>query len=94
MINFERHLKPAILLVALLSAFSAQGKPGKRILVFFKTVGFYYTSIPAGIKALQKSRIENGIKVDTTSNSTFFKKKTLKRYDAVVFLSTTGDVLN
>lgn len=65
-----------------------------RILVFYKTVGFYHTSIPAGIRALQTLGINNNFTVDTTANSRVFTSDYLRKYDAVIFLNTTGDVLN
>lgn len=65
-----------------------------RILVFTKTEGFYHKSIPAGKEALIKAGNEASFVVDTTSNAGFFQKKNLKRYDAVVFLNTTGNVLD
>jgi len=68
------------------------GKP--RILVFSKTAGFVHASIPTGIAAIQKLGIENGFDVDTTKNADFFTEDSLKKYAAVIFLSTTGDVLN
>jgi len=37
---------------------------------------------------------QNGFDVDTTNNSSLFTINNLKQYLAVVFLSTTGDVLN
>ncbi len=74
--------------------FTASARHKKSILLFYKTAGYYHTSIPAGIKAIQQLGTENNFSVDTTTDADFFKKKTLKRYAAVVFLSTTGDVLN
>ncbi|MFN8336196.1 MAG: ThuA domain-containing protein [Cyclobacteriaceae bacterium] len=65
-----------------------------RILVFTKTAGFYHESIPTGIEALQKLGAENGFKVDTTKDASFFTESKLKKYKAVVFLSTTKNVLN
>lgn len=65
-----------------------------RILVFSKTAGFYHESIPTGIEAIQKLGVENGFKVDTTKDANFFTERQLKKYDAVVFLSTTLNVLN
>lgn len=44
--------------------------------------------------ALMKLGKENGFAVDTTENSAKFTEENLKRYNAVIFLSTTGDVLN
>ncbi|GGK82324.1 hypothetical protein GCM10011405_32620 [Rufibacter glacialis] len=64
------------------------------VLVFYKTAGFYHTSIPAGLAALQKMGKENGFRVDTTKNAGKFVPDTLQKYKAVIFLNTTGDVLN
>lgn len=69
-----------------------EGKP--KILVFSKTMGFKHASIPAGIAALQKLGIENGFEVDTTKNAELFNEDNLKQYSAIVFLSTTMNVLD
>jgi type 1 glutamine amidotransferase len=66
----------------------------KRILVFSKTAGFHHSSIKVGVAAIQKLGMENKFEVDTTINAQKFTTKNLKRYAAVVFLNTTGDVLN
>ncbi|GAB4016446.1 hypothetical protein GCM10028808_44930 [Spirosoma migulaei] len=65
-----------------------------RILVFSKTAAFRHASIGAGQKALFQLGREKGFSVDTTENAARFTEENLKRYRAVVFLSTTGDVLN
>lgn len=65
-----------------------------KILVFSKTAGFHHESIPSGIAALQKLGAENGFEVDTTTMSSKFTEENLAQYSAVVFLNTTGDVLN
>jgi len=65
-----------------------------RILVFSKTKGFRHSSIPNGIAALRKIAEQNGYLMDTTENAANFNENNLKKYAAVVFLSTTGDVLN
>ena len=65
-----------------------------KILIFSKTAGFQHQSIPAGIQAIQQLGIENGFEVDTTTNANMFTEDSLKQYSAVIFLSTTGDVLN
>ena len=64
------------------------------MLVFTKTAGFHHGSIPAGIAAIQKLGQENGFEVDTTTNAGKFNEDTLQQYAAVIFLNTTGDVLN
>jgi glucose/arabinose dehydrogenase/cytochrome c551/c552/type 1 glutamine amidotransferase len=63
-------------------------------LVFTKTAGFHHESIPDGVKAIQKMGAEKGFIVDTTSDASRFTEDSLKQYSAVIFLSTTGDVLN
>ncbi|HTJ50205.1 MAG TPA: ThuA domain-containing protein [Cyclobacteriaceae bacterium] len=74
---------------------SCSKRPGKpRILIFSKTAGYHHESIPDGITAIQKLGKENNIDVDTTSNSEFFNEDTLRKYSAIVFLHTTGNVLN
>jgi cytochrome c len=65
-----------------------------KVLVFSKTAGFYHESIPDGIAAIQKLGQENGFEVDTTTNAELFNEENLKQYSAVIWLSTTGDVLN
>jgi type 1 glutamine amidotransferase len=47
-----------------------------------------------GIPAIIKLGQENNFDVDTTTNSAKFTTENLKQYAAVIFLSTTGDVLN
>lgn len=69
-----------------------EGKP--RLLVFSKTAAFYHESIPAGNAALIKLASENGYAIDTTTNAEWFNEDSLANYSAVIFLSTTGDVLN
>ncbi|WP_347158965.1 ThuA domain-containing protein [Pontibacter chitinilyticus] len=70
-------------------------RPGKpKVLVFSKTSGYHHASIAAGNAALLKLGAENGFEVDTTTNASYFNEDSLQQYAAVVFLSTTGDVLN
>ncbi|MFD7663943.1 ThuA domain-containing protein [Streptomyces sp. NPDC059788] len=64
-----------------------------RVLVFSKTAGFRHDSIPHGIAAVQDLGRQHGFTVDTTEDAAAFTDTRLARYAAVVFLSTTGDVL-
>lgn len=65
-----------------------------KILVFSKTTGYHHASIVTGIAAIQKLGMGNGFDVDTTANAAIFNDDSLKKYAAVVFLSTTGDLLD
>ncbi|GAA0388160.1 hypothetical protein GCM10009541_33970 [Micromonospora gifhornensis] len=64
------------------------------VLVFSKTAGFRHDSIPTGIAAIQQLGATNGFTVDTTEDGAAFTDENLARYEAVIWLSTTGDVLN
>ncbi|WP_246853577.1 ThuA domain-containing protein [Rufibacter aurantiacus] len=76
--------------------FSSCGKRDgdPRILVFSKTAGYHHSSISAGQNAIVGLGKEHGFAVDTTTNAAYIQEDSLKKYAAVVFLSTTGDVLN
>ena len=65
-----------------------------RALVFSRTAGFRHSSIDEGIAAIEKLGAEHGFQVDATEDATAFRADVLSKYDTVVFLSTTGDVLD
>jgi cytochrome c len=65
-----------------------------KVLIFSKTASFRHESIPFGIDAIRNMGKQHGFSVDTTENSEVFKEKTLKNYNVIVFLNTTGNVLN
>jgi type 1 glutamine amidotransferase len=70
------------------------GSAGFRVLVFTKTSGFRHDSIPRGIALVHSLGAANGFSVDTTDDASRFTRKTLGRYRVVVFLNTTGNVLD
>ena len=70
-------------------------RPGEpRVLVFTKTAGFHHAAIPDGVAAVQRLGQQQHFLVDTTSDDTKFNEDTLKQYSAVIFMSTTGNVLD
>lgn len=91
-----KKILPLLLLVGtiMLSSCSNKREGSPKVLVFSKTAGFVHTSIPAGVAAIEKLGYENGFVVDTTTNADLFNEENLKQYSAVVFLSTTGNVLD
>jgi type 1 glutamine amidotransferase len=64
-----------------------------RLLVFTRTAGFRHDSIPAGIAAIQALGVAHGLDVDQTEDPLAFDDSSLARYRAVIFLSTTGNLL-
>lgn len=85
-----------LILTAVLSAglVSRATDASYRILVFSKTLGYRHASITNGIAAIRALGLTNGFAVDATEDSAVFTPGNLIRYQAVVFLSATGDVLN
>ncbi|MEV0354393.1 ThuA domain-containing protein, partial [Nonomuraea sp. NPDC050680] len=77
----------------LIPAIPAQAAAFK-VLVFSKTAGFRHDSIPSGIQAVRDLGAANDFAVDATEDANAFNAANLAQYKAVVFLSTTGDVLN
>ncbi|MYQ47491.1 DUF1080 domain-containing protein [Streptomyces sp. SID4985] len=84
----------ALLLGCVTGPAAARPTDSGRVLVFSKTAGFRHDSIPDGIAAVQQLGATDGLTVDATEDAGAFTARNLRRYDAVVFLSTTGDVLN
>src|SRR4051812_40023765 len=72
---------------------SAQAGPFKA-LVFSKTAEFRHSSITNGILAIQQLGATNNFTVDATEDSAAFTDANLAQYKVVIFLSTTGDVLD
>jgi type 1 glutamine amidotransferase len=69
-------------------------EPRFAVLVFSKTTGFRHDSIPPGIAAITALGSEHGFMVDSTEDAERFTDAAFARYKVVVFLSTTGDILN
>ena len=92
-------MKKSLLIIFVASIFlliscNKKRKGHPRLLVFSKTSGYRHASIPNGIAAIQQLGAANGFDIDTSENAAIFNEDSLKKYAAVVFLSTTGDVLN
>jgi len=64
------------------------------VLVFSKTAGFRHDSIAAGIQMIRDLGAANSFTVTATEDSNQFNATNLAQFEAVVFLNTTGDVLN
>lgn len=84
----------AFVSIACLSSPDLQEAKPQKVLVYYKTNGFHHDCIPSGIAAIQKLGIENNFGVDTTLDSSAFTSSNLKQYGAVIFMCTTGNVLN
>jgi PKD repeat protein len=64
------------------------------VLVFSRTAGFRHSNIDEGITAIKLLGEQHNFGVDAIEEPSLFTDAFLNRYDAVIWLSTTGDVLN
>jgi type 1 glutamine amidotransferase len=67
---------------------------GFSVLVFSKTAGFRHDSIPDGIAAIEQLGADNNFSVVATEDDAQFTDDNLANYAVVVFLNTTGTVLD
>lgn len=87
---------PLVLAAAALACSSpaSDEESGTNVLVFSRTVAYRHASIEPGIQALREMAEEAGIALTATEDPGVFSDDGLAPYEAVVFLSTSGDVLD
>ena len=85
-------LLASLTLLPVMSACGPSTPP--RVLLFSKTAGYRHSSIEIGKTTLIKLGAGNGFVVDTTENAALISEDSLKHYAAVVFLHTTGAILD
>jgi len=83
----------AITAYGLLCLCSCSSAPGD-LLVYTRTAGFRHDSIPAGVDALTSMASGEGLRVEHTEDPAMFTAARLSRYPAVVFLHTSGEMLD
>jgi type 1 glutamine amidotransferase len=82
-----------VLSLIILSAASGYAQQFKALL-FTKTAGFHHTAIHEGVAGVRNLAARHNFSVDWQENASVFNEKSLKNYDVVIFLNTTGDILN
>jgi len=87
-------LRLLLILAMMLPAFTPASGQDFRVLVFSKTTGFRHASIPNGIALIQALGAAHGFSVDASEDASLFTSQGLSAYRAVVFLNTTGEVLD
>ena len=79
---------------AVLAAPAGAAQARFRVLVFSATEGFRHDSIEPGVAAVRSLGARHGFAVDATEDASAFTDRRLRRYAVVVWLNTTGDVLD
>lgn len=90
LITTPRLLLALLLLAASMTALAAP----PRILIFSKTTGFRHESIPVAVAATQRLALQQALAADLSEDASVFSPARLQRYRAVVFVNTTGDILD
>lgn len=85
----------AMCIMVLASSGIGQACEGFRLLVFSKTTGFRHDAqIQAGVELIRAMGEARGFAVDASEDAALFNASNLSRYAVVVFLNTTGEVLD
>jgi len=73
----------------------AQPKQPRKILIFSKTNGYRHASIPVGVFSLTvMGRKTGAYEVVYSEDDAWFEPESLKQFDAVIMLNTTGDIFH
>ena len=90
-----KHYRLLLLSLLGLLATSAAHAEQFSVLLFSKTAGWHHESILEGVKAIRGLGQLHDFTVFWTEDAArVFKDEELKKYKVVIFLSTTGDILN
>lgn len=81
-------------LAAILVATSAIAQKQFKALLFTRTAGFHHESINEGVTAIKAMAERQFFEVSWQEDPAQFTDDNLKQYNVVIFLNTTGDVLN
>lgn len=87
-------MKNFVCLVLMFCVFQGVNAQSKNVLIFTKTEGFRHESIQKGVETLSQILKTNHIEFTHTENSEYFTGDSLQKFQGVIFLNTTGDILN
>lgn len=82
------------LLITLLSSVTIVAQPQFKALLFTKTAGWHHQSINEGVDAIRELAKKHQFQVDWEEMAQRINDENLEQYDVIIFLSTTGDILN
>ncbi len=66
----------------------------KKVLIFSKTAEFRHKSIPKGVATVSDLLKQAGIRSVHSEDAAYFCTDSLSKFDAVIFLSTTGNIFD
>ena len=91
-----KSIKKGILLSLFLfgSSYFLSAQKQFNALLVTTTRGWHHESIHSGVLAIQQLGVKHNFRVDLLEDNYGFTDKTLANYQVVIFLNTTGDILN
>ncbi|MGW4479450.1 ThuA domain-containing protein [Rhodococcus triatomae] len=75
------------------SSGSSEPAASSSILVYTHAAGFVHPSIPAAVQSLSMLSDRETFQMTTTDDPAMFTNEELSKYDALVFVNTTGNIL-
>jgi type 1 glutamine amidotransferase len=90
--KYSANLGMALGLAAVTFAGTAPARAETRILLFTKAAGFQHASITDGVTMISELAAEEGLQLVVTDDAGDFSAANLATYQAVISLSTTGDL--
>lgn len=91
--NFKK-ITSVLIVLAALTAIPAFAQRQFKALLFTRTNGFHHESINEGVDAIKKLGERHFFMVEWQENPSVFNEKKLSEFQVVIFLNTTGDILN
>ncbi len=88
------HLKSVLVVLCFFQLSTAIFAQQFKVLLFTKTDGFHHESINEGVTAIKQLAVRNTFSVDWQEDAKLINDKNLEKYQAVIFLNTTGNILN
>ena len=88
---------PSLWIITLSIVIAACSSQPERVLIFTKvneTEGHKHESIERGVEVLQQLSTKLGYETEHSDNDSVITEKNLKRFNAVVFLNTSNEILN
>ncbi|MEX0719816.1 MAG: ThuA domain-containing protein [Balneolaceae bacterium] len=85
---------PALLILTIGLSGSLFAQPQFKALLFTKTAGWHHVSINEGVDAIRNLANRHAFEVNWQENASQFNAQNLEQFDVIIFLNTTGDILN
>lgn len=92
--SFKPNLTTIAVLAFMALSFSSFAQKQFKALLYTKTAGFHHESINEGVDAIKKLAERNNFNLEWHEDPSVFNEKKLGDIQVVIFLNTTGDILN